>query len=348
MSEELRSGAKRPGAVVSEPPVPTEQAVSRRRWRPASVRILVAVAVLAALVLVVRDQGAGLRHELGRVPPADLVGALALGLAAVWFSLLSWRAALAAVGARLPVLACVRVFLPSQLGKYLPGSVWPVVAQSQLGQRYGIARTRMATGSLLALGLSVVVASAIGAVLLPLLAGSGDTGLALTVVLAAAVVVGAACLHPRVLGPLLDRVLRLLRRPPVGRLDGREIARAAGAAAVAWLLFGAHAALLTYGLGGRGLAPVIAVIGLPLSSAAGILVVLAPAGAGVRETVLVLLLRGRLGTEAATALVLLSRGLLAAADLLAAAVGAGTDGLMRRREGPRPAPRPVEPLRRSR
>jgi hypothetical protein len=307
---------------------------TRHRWRGIAARAAVALAVAAVLALVVHDQGADLRRELGRLSLANAAAALALGLAGVAMSLLSWRSALAALGARLPLRACAEVFFPSQLGKYLPGSVWPLVAQVQLGQRFGVARTRMAAGSLLALGLSVVVASLMGAVLLPVLAGHGDADRVVAVAVVVVVVVGLAFLHPRILGPVLDRALRLLRRDPVGTPDGREIVRAVAASALSWLLFGAHVAVLAHGLGGSGRAVLIALFGMPLASAAGVIVVIAPAGAGVRETILVLLLRGRLGVEAATALVLLSRGLLTVADVLAAACG----GLLRlaHRGGSRP------------
>lgn len=307
----------------------------------AAARVVVAGAVVAVLVLVVRDQGADLQHEVGRLSIASALGALALGLAAVGVSLFSWRFALAAVGARLPVRACIEVFFPSQLGKYLPGSVWPVVAQAQLGQRHGVSRTRMAAGSLLALGLSVVVASLLGAVLLPVLAGHGGTGRGAAVAVVVVVLVGVAVLHPRVLGPTLEWVLRRLRGEPVGTPDGRQILQSAAASAASWLLFGAHAAVLAHGLGGSGRAQLVALFGMPLASAAGVIVVFAPAGAGVRESVLVLLLRGRLGVEGATALVLLSRGLLAAADVIAAALG-GLLRLAHRRDSRTPLGAPVQ------
>jgi hypothetical protein len=55
----------------------------------------------------------------------------------------------------------------------------------------------------------------------------------------------------------------------------------------------------------------------------GFLVVFAPAGAGVREVLLIAALRPVLGTGAATAVALVSRGAMTAGDLLTAGLAAG-------------------------
>ena len=45
----------------------------------------------------------------------------------------------ASSGSPLPLAVARRVFLLAQLGKYLPGSVWPVLAQTELGRDLGFA-----------------------------------------------------------------------------------------------------------------------------------------------------------------------------------------------------------------
>ncbi len=41
------------------------------------------------------------------------------------------------LGSPLPPAGSLRVFFLGQLGKYVPGSVWPAVAQMELGRDYG-------------------------------------------------------------------------------------------------------------------------------------------------------------------------------------------------------------------
>ena len=91
---------------------------------------------------------------------------------------------------------------------------------------------------------------------------------------------------------------------------------AAGWQTVCWLLYGLHATVLAVGIGAAATPGTIAVVvgGFALAYGIGPLFVLTPAGAGVRETALVLLLGGVLGTAggpaAALALALVSRLLL--------------------------------------
>src|SRR5258708_38668049 len=54
--------------------------------------------------------------------------ALAFVLAALFTSMLSWRALLTGLGSPLPVSIGARIMFIGQLGKYLPGSGWPGLA----------------------------------------------------------------------------------------------------------------------------------------------------------------------------------------------------------------------------
>ena len=65
---------------------------------------------------------------------------------------------------------------------------------------------------------------------------------------------------------------------------------------------------------------------MALAVSAGILFIPAPAGAGLRELVLVLVLKPDLGTGGALAIVVASRVLLVAADLLLAAAAFALPG----------------------
>ena len=90
-------------------------------------------------------------------------------------SFLLWRGTLArARVAGWRGAPAARLFFVAQLGKYLPGSVWPVVAQMRMGRELGIPRQRTALAFLLTLGLSVLVGMLVGLSALPaLLRGGG-------------------------------------------------------------------------------------------------------------------------------------------------------------------------------
>ncbi len=90
--------------------------------------------------------------------------------------------------------------------------------------------------------------------------------------------------------------------------------------AVVWSLYGASLLVLVPGPESPGF---VAVVGaFALAHAVGVLVVIAPAGVGAREAVLVALLSPSLGVPGAAAVALLSRVAHAAADFLVAGAAA--------------------------
>ena len=70
--------------------------------------------------------------------PDELAGAarrLRAVTAAPVLTLMGWRVLLGDLGTRLPAAPASSIFFVGQLGKYLPGSVWTVVAQAEMGAR---------------------------------------------------------------------------------------------------------------------------------------------------------------------------------------------------------------------
>ncbi|MCW2527641.1 MAG: putative integral rane protein, partial [Pseudonocardiales bacterium] len=93
----------------------------------------------------------GWAHALLSVPP------MLLGLVS---GMLAWRAILSSLGSPIPAAAAVRIYFIGQLGKYVPGSMWPVVAQMELGRDFQIPRRR----SVVALTMAIVTSLATGAI----------------------------------------------------------------------------------------------------------------------------------------------------------------------------------------
>jgi len=240
-----------------------------------------------------------------------------------------WRVFLAGVGVRAPHSDVDEVFFVTQLGKYLPGSIWPVVAQMEAGRRWGAGRSTTLVASGLMLAMLTATGLALGVVLLP---WSGGAGLRQYWWTSLFLLPLGAALHPKVLPWLLDRALRLIGREPAGvRLSGRATWLGAAWSLAAWLTLGLHVYVLIAALGATGWKALAAAVGgMALAWAVGLIIIPAPAGAGVRDTVLVLTLSPLVGQTAALTVALASRLILLCVDLLLA----GLSLLVARRLGP--------------
>ena len=251
----------------------------------------------------------------------DRMGLLTVALALVsvllglLMSMQAWRALLAGLGSPLPAPGAARILFLGQLGKYLPGSVWPVLAQMELGKTYRVPRHRSASASVLFMLLALLTGLLTTLVMLPFIGTSSYLwALAITPVL-------LACLHPRVLNKLLSRLLRLAKQPPLEHpLSGRTLAVALSWWFAVWICYGVQIWLLTIRLGAPiGSSLLLAVGAYAFAWSVGFIVVFVPAGVGLRDVLLVTMLSPVVGVGGATAVALLSRVLTTAGDLLTAA-----------------------------
>jgi hypothetical protein len=283
-------------------------------------RRLVAGLFLAAVVVLVVEQWPEVRPLLGRLSWPVVAAATAAVAAGHLTTFLSWRALLTDLGFPLPPRAGLRVFFPGQLGKYLPGSIWPTVAQMELGRDHRVPQRVSGVAAAITMLFAVGTGLLVAAVLLPLGgARVPDQYRWAAAVLPVAVLLGA----PPVLNRLLGVGLRLARRAPLPvSLSLPGACRAAAWALAAWLLYGIQVWLLAWQLGaGDGLALLLVSIGAFAGAwSAGFLLVAAPAGAGVREGALILLLGATIGRPEATVIAVVSRLLFLIADLAWAAV----------------------------
>lgn len=289
----------------------------RRGPRRPSVRSVLraafVVVLLAFLLVALGDRWEDVRPELGRLSPQALIGAALAVLAGLWCAFLTWRALLTDLGFPLPLSGGARVFFLGQLSKYIPGSVWPALAQMELGRDYRVPPRASGATVVIFMMLTIGVGLLVATVTLPLLGVEAyrDYLWVLAVVPVALVV-----LAPPVLNRLLALLLRLARRQPMpAPLTAVGIARASFWALCSWALFGVHVWLLARDLGAASPQLYLASTGAFAGAlAAGFLFVVAPAGAGVREAMLVVLLSSRLPTGAATAIAITSRLLFTAGD----------------------------------
>lgn len=286
---------------------------------------LVIVGFLAAAVLSQRDAIADAADALSLW--TVLVSLLPV-LVGLYCSMLSWRAVLADLGSPLGRRTALRIFFLGQLGKYVPGSVWPVLAQMELGRDHKVPRARTAAAGVVAVALGLTAALVVSAATLPFL-GEGGRYLGALAVLPLALV----GLRPRVLTPVINRGLRLIRRQQLDRpLSGSGILRGVAWATATWLCNGVHVWIVARdlgGTGGEGRLLALSIGSFAVSWAAGFLVFVAPAGAGAREAALIVTMGSVLPTGAATLLALVSRLVLTVADVLWAGFAvAGSRGTM--------------------
>jgi glycosyltransferase 2 family protein len=310
-------------------PVPAGQGRTRRlvaRVVP-FVRPAVAILIVAAIIFAVASEWSG---SPGKPGVRDAVRALAwpsvvLSLLAVFAgtitSVLAWRALLADEGHPLPLIPAARIFLVGQLAKYLPGSVWSVILQADLATRERVPRGRAFTTSLAFVGLSLSTGLTVGLLGLPVLATAHHANL--WWLLAAWPVLVIASLPP-VLTRLVNLVLRLLRKSPLPRpLSWSGVLTACGWLTGTWIFFGVHLWLLANAVGAPGFGGLVrSVGGFALAMAIGVLFVIAPSGAGIREIVIVAALAPVVASAEAFGIAVISRVLFIIVDVTAAGAAA--------------------------
>ncbi len=282
----------------------------------------IALIVLAAGFAIYRQ-----RHSfvdaLDKIGAWAMIGSFAAGLVGIGLTFFVWRQVLSGLEVDMPWRPGARAFFTSQLGKYLPGSVWPVLVQMEAGKARGASRRTMLAANL----ISIVLSCALGLVLASALLPITDTrALSHYWWLLLALPFLLAMLHPRALPLVLDRLFALLHRPPLDeRLPVRDTVKAAGWLVGAFAFLGLHVAILALTLGGGGFSTlVLCTGGMSLAVSAGMLFIPAPAGAGVRDVILTLVLRATLSGGQALAVVVASRALLIGGDVALAIIAATT------------------------
>ena len=281
-------------------------------------RAVALVVVVAFAVYFVVANWTAIRQAVRGLDPWLAVASLTVAVVGLAGSTLSWRAILGGLGSTLPLRAGARIYFLGQLGKYVPGSVWPVLAQAEMSREHGVPRSRAAFAAAAQLAVSLASGVAVSAIALAL--SSRATLVAYWWLIPVAVAV-AATLVPPVFNRVVALAMRLGRRPPAEPVTGRALASSTAWCVVMWAAFGTHAWLLALALG-RDAPWLLATGAYALAWSVGFVIVFLPAGAGAREAALTLALSSALPREAALALALVSRVLMLVADFACAGVAA--------------------------
>lgn len=212
------------------------------------------------------------------------------------FRAISWRRILIGFGHRLPVAASTRIWSTSELARYLPGAIWQVLGRVYLVRRYGVDAATSSTSQVLELTIFLLANLFAGLVCLPWFGAQMDADARWYLYLAAGLApLLLLLLHPKIFLGVVNRVLKWVGKPPFAlRLQKRLLAKL-----MVWSMLG----LAWQGLALWVLMSQPDTLGLKLSQlpliigayclawCAGFLAVTNPAGIGVREAVLVTILR---------------------------------------------------------
>jgi glycosyltransferase 2 family protein len=285
-----------------------------------SLRTLLALLVVAAVSVAVARNWQQVSADIGRIDAGTFALAAVLVCLPPVFTVLGWRILLADLGSPLHVAPAGGIFFVGQLGKYVPGAVWSIVAQAEIGARLHIPRRRSAVVAFVSVAVSAICGLIVGVPAVPLLVTRDDSTAMTGWVVLLLVPLLTLVLVPRLLNWAIATGLRLLRREPLEHeLSGRAILSATLLFIGAWVSGGLHVLVLAratstgYETDQLLLATVS---GYALAASLAMFSVVLPAGVGVREGVLVLILAPVTSTSAATAVVVISRFLTVAADVV--------------------------------
>lgn len=275
-----------------------------------------------------------------RVGP--LLGSLFLLLIALFFWAAIWRRMVVRSGCPIGLADGVRVYLLSNLAKYIPGSIWGYASRPVLGRSAGLTLMGVGVSVVWEIGIAVVASLLLSVATIPFYPATVPAPIwQLVLVAALGCLVGLA-------PPIANRWIRLLRRneadqtaAPFGWAD---FSLFLGAALGAHVLVGTAFFLFARSLADLDGSAWWSFVGLwSLSATAGLLVVVVPYGFGVKEGLVALLLQPFLPIEAAALVAVASRLWTIAGDLLAAGIVALAFAISRFLSA---SPPPENPVRR--
>jgi glycosyltransferase 2 family protein len=308
----------------------------RARMSPRLVRIggfVIAGVALSLCALALVDQwqsvSAAIEHADYRlIAPAFVTAALGMsGLGVLW-----WRC-LHMFGERVAFGDAVGWYFAGELGKYIPGGIWPVLGRGELAKRRGgIGRpTSYATTLISYSAMCASAAVCCGALAVGLLSDRSipNWGWAIVGLIPIVLLVS----HPVVFGRVLEAVhLATKGRVRLGVPPWPQMLGLILVGIPTWLLVGASSALMARALGFDGSPSRIAFAAVA-AWIVGFLAVPVPAGVGLRELIFVALCG--LGAGRGAAVAAGARLLLVCVDGIGGLVGLGLAALRSAASGDR-------------
>src|SRR5918997_2067890 len=217
----VSDGASPPADAGSEQPQPPGRSRRRAMALTALVGAAIGLTCVAFVVDRMTSQWAEVRDEVADASLGWIVLAVVLAAAGMTWIAACWRLALSLSGPAPDLRRTIAWYYGGEIGKYVPGGVWPVLGRGELARRGGVPRGRAYPSVALSLVTLYLAALGVASVLVPLdLAKQSESPAALA--LLALLPLGLAALHPRMLTWGRDHVARLTGRggdivvPPCG------------------------------------------------------------------------------------------------------------------------------------
>lgn len=197
-----------------------------------------------------------------------------------------WRHVMRTLGADPPFGRTIAWYYVGELGKYVPGGVWPVLGRGELARRGGVPRTRAFTSVALSLGMLYLAAMFTAAAFLPFALAGDEGGFSPWMLVLLALPVGVVLLHHDVLDWLMAKASKATKREiKVEVPQWRDSLLLVARYVPTWLFIGTATYAVT-----RAITPDVSyprmMFATILSWVVGFLAVPVPSGAGIRETVL--------------------------------------------------------------
>jgi uncharacterized membrane protein YbhN (UPF0104 family) len=197
-----------------------------------------------------------------------------------------WRHVMRTLGADPPFGRTIAWYYVGELGKYVPGGVWPVLGRGELARRGGVPRTRAFTSVALSLGMLYLAAMFTAAAFLPFALAGDEGGFSPWMLVLLALPVGVVLLHHDVLDWLMAKASKATKREiKVDVPQWRDSLLLVARYVPTWLFIGTATYAVT-----RAITPDVSyprmMFATILSWVVGFLAVPVPSGAGIRETVL--------------------------------------------------------------
>ena len=280
-----------------------------------SIGLIIGLAGMAFLLRTMWTHRDEMKDSFSQLTWSSLVGAVFFAFMSMSYLGWMWGRLLLRRRYKVPRAQLVSWYYTGQLGKYVPGGVWAVVGRAEMAVRGGVPRADAYSVT----GLSMFTtysAAALCAALGSLLSWERP-------------IIGAALLLALVVGlsvyaiaPLRQRLVGLLRKITSGTNEltaPKDMLALTIVQVPAWIMISLSTTITAHAFGAEvGVLHMFFVSSL--SWLIGFLVIGAPGGLGVRESIFTGLLSASIGTSTALSLAVASRMIFVSVDFLGALI----------------------------
>ena len=285
----------------------------------ARISSLIGVAIgIAGVAFVVRtlvSKWDEVSDAFSQVDAINLLLSLILGLAAMTSIGWIWVTMIVARSHNVRHRNAMSWYFTGQLGKYVPGGIWPIVGRAELAVRNGIPRLDAYAST----GLSLVTTYAAAVVTIGIGAAATTGHRLIAILIAIGLIVTYVAFAQPSLRAVLIRVASRISSSASSLTDPKRLARLTVLHIPAWILMSLSTSVTATAFGANiGIADMLFIT--TTSWLAGFVVVGVPGGIGVREAVFTSLAGGIIGTPMAISLALMSRVVFIAVDLSGALI----------------------------